>query len=278
MKSKIINVTLIGIVILLISAIGVVRIRDVQGDKSGDPSLRQKLINVDDSITNRYTKTQSDAKYVTNIQLDTSSVFGYSNAQIDSLDNAYMANDFRTLKSLGSTIQNMPVGASFRVGLGATLTDGVIELQLQWPRPYVYTIDTLMWVQYTAGVYTGDNENRAGVYSYNKSTDTYTLVASIANDANLWTTTSGGLVTKVLATPYTTTANEIIYTAVLYNQSAQTTGPSLMGSNINQSNFIANEFLGTKYLIEAQKTGQTTLAASFTGAIRVAYCPLIIVR
>lgn len=205
-------------------------------------------------------------------------VVGYNKTQVDSLQSAFLDNEYQLLKSLGARFQNMPIGASIKAGLACALSDGVIQLQLLYPQPYSYTIDTLLMVQNVQGNYTGDNENRVGVYSYNLSTDTYTLRASIANNSELWKAGAGTTITCVLTTPYTTTANEILYTAVLYNNSAQTTGPSLIGTNLSQSMVVDKTFLGTSYYVNAQKTGQTTLPSSFTAAIRTGVCPFIVVK
>ena len=202
----------------------------------------------------------------------------YTKSEIDNYNTKYLANEFELLKSLGANFRNMSVGASFKNGLSSTLVDGTLQLQLQYIRPYAYTIDTLTWVQGTQGNYVADNENRAGVYSYNLGTDTYTLVASIPNDGTLWTQSGGTVVVKALTAPYTTSPNEIIFTAVLYNYSSQTTGGALVGSNVIQSNYYSKEFLGTKYLISAQKATQTTLPTSFTAASRTNYCPMIIIK
>lgn len=206
-------------------------------------------------------------------------VVSYTKTQVDSLQTAFLDNEYQLLKSLGARFQNMPIGASIRSGLSVALSDNTIFLQLLYPQPYSYVIDSLTMIQYTQGNYTGDNENRVGVYSYNLATDTYTLRASIANNSELWKASTGATITCVLTTPYTTTANEILYTAVLYNNSAQSTGPTLVGTNLVATGYTDKAFLGNmKYFINAQKTGQNTLPSSFTSASRIGVCPMIIVK
>lgn len=215
-----------------------------------------------------YSRTLIDAELAKKVNISDST----------SNDSIHIGSDLYYLHKLGSTVQNMPIVSTFRIGLSVALSDGVIFLQLLYPKNYSYTIDTLDFVCNVQGNYTADNENRVGVYSYNSATDTYTLVASIANNGDLWKASSGYQITAVLTTPYVTTANEILYVAELYNQSAQTTVPSLVGANLTQSMLVNTTMLHTRYLLSAQKTGQTTLPATFTAAIRCAFVPFVIVR
>jgi len=85
------------------------------------------------------------------------------------------------------------------------------------------------------GVYTGDNNNRVGLYSYAPATGTLTLVASSDNNSTLWTNAAN----SVHNIPFSTTYNAapgIYYAALLYNNSAQTTAPALAtGTALNNA-------------------------------------------
>lgn len=78
----------------------------------------------------------------------------------------------------------------------------------------------------TAGSYTGDNNNRVGLYSY--SGGTLTLVASSTNSASLWTATANTVQSIAFSSTYAARPG-IYFVGLLYNQSAQTTAPSLAG-------------------------------------------------
>lgn len=93
----------------------------------------------------------------------------------------------------------------------------------------------------TAGSYTGDNNNRVGLYTY--SGGTLTLVASSANSATLWTSSANAFQTIAFSTPYAATAG-LYFVGLLYNQSAQTTAPALAGGTaLNNAAMAA--YLGT---------------------------------
>lgn len=79
----------------------------------------------------------------------------------------------------------------------------------------------------TLGNYTGDNNNRVGLYSY--SGGTMTLVASSTNSASLWTSTANAFQTIPFTSTYAANAG-LYFVGLLYNQSAQTTAPTLAGA------------------------------------------------
>lgn len=78
----------------------------------------------------------------------------------------------------------------------------------------------------TQGSYTGDNNNRVGLYSY--SGGTMTLVASSANSATLWTSAANAFQTIAFSSTYSAAAG-LYFVGLLYNNSAQTTAPTLAG-------------------------------------------------
>lgn len=76
------------------------------------------------------------------------------------------------------------------------------------------------------GSYTGDQNNRVGLYSYNINTGLLTLVASSANSATLWTSAANAGQTIPFSASYNASPG-IYFVAFIYNNSAQTTAPSL---------------------------------------------------
>jgi len=91
--------------------------------------------------------------------------------------------------------------------------------------PKAATVTGVKFVQTTQGNYTGDQNNRVGLYSV--AAGVLTLVASCANDANFWVN-AAGIVTKAFSVPYAAPAG-VYYIGYLYNNSAQTAAPVLAG-------------------------------------------------
>lgn len=101
------------------------------------------------------------------------------------------------------------------------------------------TLTGVKWYQQTAGVYTGDQNNKIGLYTY--SGGTLTLVASCANDANLWKATSQTWTSKAFSSTYAASAG-LFFVGYLYNQSAQTTSPAIATLGNYANNTLVGDF------------------------------------
>ena len=134
--------------------------------------------------------------------------------------------DYLAYAALGSPILaetvNFPLGMC---NTAVSLTDNQLKLQ----SVYLTKSATLTGIKVymrTSGNYTGDNNNRVGLYSY--SGGTLTLVASSANNSTLWTAANNGILTIPFSSTYAASSG-LYYVAVMYNQSAQTTAPQIAG-------------------------------------------------
>jgi hypothetical protein len=134
-------------------------------------------------------------------------------------------------QALGSTIKGVGLGCRSLANLTTSLamTDGQIYLSAYY-LPFSATITGAKWFQITAGVYTADNYNGIGLYTY--SGGTLTLVASSTDDGTIWKNT--GAQSKAFSSPYSASAG-VYYIGFLYNSSAQTTAPSLVGAQNKSS-------------------------------------------
>lgn len=130
---------------------------------------------------------------------------------------------------LGSSIKAEPVGISLALCAlsNASLADGRVDF-IPVYLPAAKTITGVMFHQTTQGVYTADNYNGVGLYSY--SGGTLTLVASSTDDGNIWKTVSTTWKTKAFSSPYSAAAG-LYFVALLYNSSAQTTAPQILKTN-----------------------------------------------
>jgi len=125
--------------------------------------------------------------------------------------------------------------------------------------PLSATITGVKWYHVTQGVYTANNYNGVGLYTY--SAGNLTLVASSTNDGDIWKAAANTWQTKAFTSPYVATAGIHVISA-LYCSSAQTTAPSI-GSAQNSTNaaIMTNDFTNSAK-ISASLGSQNSLPAS----------------
>lgn len=133
-------------------------------------------------------------------------------------------NDLLAYAALGSPILCQTVNQRLEYSNTSTaLVDG----QIKYEAMYLSKAATLTGLKFyvrVVGNYTGDNNNRVGLYSY--SGGTLTLVASSANNASLWTSAANAIQTIPFSSTYAASAG-LYFAAFIYNNSAQTTAPTL---------------------------------------------------
>lgn len=151
------------------------------------------------------------------------SVTGNITTQSDLLS-LIIDKDILAYQALGCNFKSGTVGQSlFYANTSSSLVDG----QIRYIATYLQKAETITGLKVyvrTAGSYTGDNNNRIGLYSY--SNGVLTLVASSANSSSLWTSAANAIQTIPFSSPYAATPG-IYFMALIYNQSAQTTAPAL---------------------------------------------------
>ncbi|AXH76791.1 MAG: hypothetical protein [Caudoviricetes sp.] len=156
-------------------------------------------------------------------------------------------------QALGSTTLHETV----ELGLGVNTTNlqsGVILYQaIYLPTT---TVNGFVIHLDTAGVFTGNNTNSIGLFTY--SAGTLTKVAETANDANIWKSL---LSTKALSSPYSASAG-LYFIGIIYNQSSQSTQPKI----ITTTNFPAFTASNSAGLALKSGTGNTALPSSTTAA------------
>ena len=130
------------------------------------------------------------------------------------------------MQALGSPMVAETVGQNL---LYSNTASNLVDGQIRYIAMYVTEPVTLTGMRVyvrTAGSYTGDNNNRVGLYSYNTGTGLLTLVASSTNSATLWTSAANAGQTISFSSTYFAKPG-IYFAALIYNQSAQTTAPGL---------------------------------------------------
>lgn len=156
---------------------------------------------------------------------------GTSQAQVlagtdGTLSRGYINTDdvVKASRLLGSAIKAQTVGMNWT---NATAASSVLDSRHYLTAVYLSEATTLTGVGFimaTQGDYTADNNNRVGLYTY--SGGTLTLVASSANNGNLWKAAANSIVKEAFSTPYVAQPG-VYFIGLLYNSSAQTTAPQI---------------------------------------------------
>ncbi len=143
-------------------------------------------------------------------------------------------NDYLAYQALGSPLLAETVGQNlFYSNTSTALVDGQIKFEAVY-LPKAATLTGIKVYVRVLGSYTGDNNNRIGLYSY--SAGVLTLVASSANNASLWTSGANAIQTIPFSGTYAAVAG-IYFVGLVYNQSAVVTAPSI-ASGIALNNLV----------------------------------------
>jgi hypothetical protein len=143
-------------------------------------------------------------------------------------------NDLLSYQALGSPIVSQTVGQQLAY---SNVSTALVDGQIKFTAVYLPKATTLTGIKVyvrVLGVYTGDNNNRVGLYSY--SGGVLTLVASSANNSTLWTSAANAVQTIPFSSTYAASSG-IYFVGILYNNSAQTTAPTL-ASGVALNNLV----------------------------------------
>jgi len=124
MKKQFGWIVIMVVFILIIGAATQYRIRDIQGDKPGNPTLWEELrlrylkTEVNDSLLNRFTKTQSDLRYVkVSDGFVLTDTFATRTEVIAKIDSTVLANTFFTMVIDGGSIGTPAASTAYYFGL-----------------------------------------------------------------------------------------------------------------------------------------------------------------
>jgi len=183
--------------------------------------------------------------------------------KLSSTDWSLFSNNWllKAYQDLGSTFKSypltMPQGIT-GITTNSTLNDGSARFTIVYV-PLGATITGVKWYQTTQGVYTADNYNGVGLYTY--SAGTLTLVASSTNDGDIWKAASNTWATKAFSSTYVATAGIYVICA-LYNSSAQTTAPAIGAAAAASNNAVMSNDFTNSAKISSSLAAQTSLPAS----------------
>jgi len=248
-----------------------IRTVDSTGNAAGNYVTRKALA---DTVTNKSARIVRDAitDYLADaevgIALADSTGYApgnylprYSAEQlITSVAGSMGAPDFwvEAMQALGGNIKAVPLWCDMDASTSYTLVDGTI-----FTSAFYLTKDMLItgvrWALATQGDYTADNNNRIGLYKVTGTTAT--LVASTANDPDLWKSAAYAWQTLPFTQSYQAEKG-IYYVSFIYNSSAQVTAPAIYaGESFTLGNM--SSFLGNGVRVRGIFSAQTDLQASF---------------
>ena len=189
-------------------------------------------------------------------------VYNTTNKSIDTFDTTWLSlltniNSIKGFQALGSEIKTLGVAQYSFTG---TTNSNLVSQQAQFVAVYLANKSTLTgvgWVSNIAGIYTGNNYNGVGLYTY--SGGTLTLVASSTNDANCFA--SAGFNKKAFSATYDAEPG-LYFVCWLYCSSAQTTAPPIR----TQTCLLAENSLDFTNTAKLNFTlaGQTALPSSLS--------------
>jgi hypothetical protein len=177
------------------------------------------------------------------------------------------------LQSLGANVKAIPIFCDMDASTGYTLLDSTIYVTAV----YIPVAETITGVRFSLSVqgnYTADGNNRVGLYKV--SGTTATLVASTANDGDLWKGAQYAWTNHAFSSTYSAEAGAY-YIGFLYNYSAQTAAPIIYcGEAVALGN--QSSFMGNSVRVRGTLANQSDLPSSFnmTSASTKTDSPMII--
>jgi hypothetical protein len=182
-----------------------------------------------DQVPNQTAQEMVSSATVDGSQINDGTITSEKFEEVEQLD--YYQDEVRALRALGAAYLYRTVSATWQASTTAqSLVDNSVRLAALTEVFRDTTITGISYNLVTAGVFTADQTNGVALYSLNTSTGVLTLLGQSAADANgdLWKTTTG-FRDVALSSPVAVTEGTVLYIAFLYNNSAQTTAPQLVG-------------------------------------------------
>jgi len=167
----------------------------------------------------------------------------------------------KAYQTLGSVIK----AETFNMATETSGTNGGLDGTIVLAGLSLGKDQTLTGIKYyltTTGSFTGDNNNKIGLYTY--SGGTFTKVAESSNSTSLWTG-STGIRSGAFTSTYFATKG-VYFVAMLYNQSAQTTAPAFGIATGTSSGYMGGLDFTNGVSLNMTLGGQTDLPATISAA------------
>jgi len=227
----------------------------------GSKFNQSKVIGLQDSLLDRHTKDQANARFFQVSNADTIDGI-YSIPQVDSIaaSNLELAN-IKGYRLLGANIAAVPLGSVGSMNSTATALTDNTGIVMAFHITEATRVLGVKWIQGAAGTSVYDAYN--GFVLFSASGGTYTRIDTTANSATLWTGAAYAVQTKAFTAqailqpgvyileiiPNWSTANTVV---TIYGFSGANSSTNAMFTN-------SNKLVGTI-------TSQTSAPSSLTGA------------
>ena len=204
----------------------------------------------DEVVTMTYDSVGVDTVYTNKVQI---------NIPISSPPSGAEYDDYLAARAeLGDIGKYSPIGISpFLANSGTSIGDGFLNFYSVYI-PKTDTISGVCWTQQTSYTFVADHNNKVGLYSY--SGGTLTLVASSANDGNLWKSGTGRK-SKAFTAPVAVSKG-VYYIATLLNGSSGTISANITRSVLNISSTMQNNGFANSAILHGSLSAQTDLPAT----------------
>jgi hypothetical protein len=140
------------------------------------------------------------------------------------------------------------------------LLDRRINFSAIYIRSTEDSLTGVWYAQSVTGNYTADNNNRIGLYKTDG--DSIRLVASSANNGDLWKAADSVFVQVAFSAKYLPEAAGIYYIGYLYNQSASSTAPQVGATTTGITGLYPQTLAGTSHFGSGYIDAQTDLPAA----------------
>lgn len=263
MKKSILILSLLGF--MLLSAVTSLKWRQIS---DAIPTVTE--INFVDGVTSAI-QTQLNAK------VDTVNLVNPYPIIHAIIDTTLSKTSFKAVtQTAGSILKEYPLGYQPNgYSEPKLLSAGFIYLVAMEYIPSTVTRTGIKTMMVTAGAYTASNFNGVALFKVNMD-GTYTRVAISADTPNAWKTAPSTVITIPFTAPVELTEG-VYVSAVVYNNSAQTTQPAIYSCG-NLSGNLTPLFETANLKISGALSAQTTIPASITvsALINPSFIPLLI--
>lgn len=215
-----------------------------------DPVTGSRAIKVDSSkVIGSATTTDTEQGYVSGVT-----------SAIQTQFTNRTKNSIRIGAAMGSVIlaETLEEGPKGMLGNTGAFTDARFHVVACWLENNA-TITGVKFYQSTQGAYTADQNTKVGLYTY--SGGTLTLVASCANDANIFKAASNAWTSKAFASTFAASAG-LLFVGYLANWSAVTTAPQIGAASSYANNALTGADFTNSGKLCAFLNAQTDLPAS----------------
>ena len=230
-------------------------------EKSGGNTNATKALALHDSTGAERAHVTDSGRFQGDAYIGTSTAQALTDAS-GNIIRGYINTDdaVKAFRALGSQIIAQTVGMNYT---NATVASSMLDGRHYLTAVYLSEETTIAgagFMMATQGVYTADNNNKVALYTY--SGGTLTLVASSANNGDLYKAAANATVKEPFTTPYVAQPG-LYFVGLLHNSSANTTTPQIRRVT-NSPASVEFDFANSAKLSGSIPPGNSDVGASYS--------------